>query len=169
MKRSLMITSLALAMVAAAGTASAAIPSADGVISACKSKDGAIKLIDTEAGQACKVGQQLVEWNQEGPQGPAGQGGGVAGHQIVYAATPVNDSYDKTEWAFCPSGKKAIGGGAGVYGAELDGGGQVIVHGVGLVQNHPFNDYGWGARAEELVPTATPWRLSVWVICADAS
>jgi hypothetical protein len=41
-----------------------------------------------------------------------------------------------------------------------------IVDGVGLVQDHPFNEYGWAARATEFVPTDTAWQLVVWVRCA---
>jgi len=69
MKRILVIAVLALAAVTAGSFAYAAIPSASGVISACKAKDGAIKLIDKEAGQNCAGSQQLVQWNQQGPPG----------------------------------------------------------------------------------------------------
>jgi len=67
----------------AAAIGSAAIPSAAGVISACKKADGSIRIIDREAGQACSGQQQLVEWNQKGPTGPAGPVGpaGPAGVQ----------------------------------------------------------------------------------------
>ena len=68
-------------------------------------------------------------------------------------------------FASCPTGKQALGGGGGVYG-EWVGDGQLIVDGVGLVQDHPFNEYGWAARATEFVPTDTTWQLVVWVRCA---
>lgn len=168
MKRTLSIAAFLLASVAAAGSVYAAIPSADGVISACKGKDGSIKLIDTESGQTCNGNQQLVEWNQEGPQGPAGDGG-VANYVIVHSESAANSTGDKTVWAFCTGGRSVIGGGAGVYGTTLAGGGQVIIDGVALVQNHPVNESGWGARADEFIPTDEPWILHVWAICADAS
>lgn len=167
MKRTLSIALVVLASVAAAGSAYAAIPSADGVISACKSKDGAIKLIDADKGQDCPGSQQLVEWNQEGPQGPAGADG-VSGYEIVFEQSATTSSDDKTVWAYCPSGKQALGGGAGVYGAWV-GGAQVIIDGVAIVQNHPVNGYGWAARASELIPADDDWHLAVWAICADVS
>ena len=55
-----------------------------------------------------------------------------------------------------------------MYGAYIAEG-QVIIDGVGLVQDHPFNDYGWAARATEFVPTDDDWKLVVWVKCADAA
>jgi hypothetical protein len=61
-----------------AGIGYAAIPSASGVLSACKKADGSIKLIDKEGGASCGGGQQLVQWNVQppaGPQGPAGPAG----------------------------------------------------------------------------------------------
>jgi hypothetical protein len=64
-------------VLAAAAIGSAAIPSADGVISACKKADGSIRIIDLEAGQGCSGQQQLVEWNQQGPPGPADPAAGA--------------------------------------------------------------------------------------------
>ena len=57
---------LALPAVALAGTAYAAIPSADGTISACLNSKGALKVIDAAAGASCPDGQQLLAWNQQG-------------------------------------------------------------------------------------------------------
>jgi Phage Tail Collar Domain len=59
----------------AAGIGHAAIPSADGVVSACKKSDGSIKLIDKESGQSCGASQKLVEWSRQGPPGPVGPQG----------------------------------------------------------------------------------------------
>lgn len=67
----------------AAGVAYAAIPSANGTISACKDNKGSLKVIDADAGQTCNPNQQLLTWNQQGPQGPIGPAGaqGAAGPQ----------------------------------------------------------------------------------------
>lgn len=66
---------IGVAVVAAAGSAAwAAIPDAGGVIHSCI-KNGAIRMIDTDAGQACKPGETPLEWNQTGPQGPPGPKG----------------------------------------------------------------------------------------------
>lgn len=164
MKRTLVIALVAAVAVAGTSFAYAAIPSANGTISACKDSKGSLKVIDAEGGQTCNGNQQLLSWNQ---QGPAGQDG-VSGYERVYKESTSNSTGSKTESVFCPSGKMALGGGAGVYGPFV-GGGQLIVDGVALVQSHPFNEYGWGARADELVPTDDDWHLSVWVICADVS
>ena len=67
------LAALVAALVAGAGYA--AIPSAGGVISACKIADGSLKLIDEEIGESCAAGKQLVEWNVQGPAGPSGPQG----------------------------------------------------------------------------------------------
>ena len=55
----------------------AAIPDSSGVIHACyATKDGSgLRLIDSDAGQACTSKETIVTWNQTGPQGPQGQQG----------------------------------------------------------------------------------------------
>jgi hypothetical protein len=77
------IAALAFGAVALAGAGYAAIPAADGTISACKKPNGEIKLIDKEAGQSCYQSHKLVEWSQQGPAGPPGPQGpaGVSGPQ----------------------------------------------------------------------------------------
>lgn len=75
MKRRLAIGLLVLAAIGAASIAYAAIPAANGVISGCVDKTGALKLIDAEAGVTCGGGKQLVAWNKQGPAGPQGPQG----------------------------------------------------------------------------------------------
>jgi hypothetical protein len=58
-----------------AGVAYAAIPGSNGVISACYAKGGDLRVIDGEAGAQCKTGEIALNWNQIGPQGPAGPKG----------------------------------------------------------------------------------------------
>jgi hypothetical protein len=43
-------------------------------------------VIDAEAGQSCNSNQQLLTWNQQGPQGPAGQDGSA----LAYANIEVD-------------------------------------------------------------------------------
>lgn len=52
----------------------ASIPhSSSGVITACRSvRGGAVRIIDWEAGERCSTKEQLVEWNESGPEGPIG-------------------------------------------------------------------------------------------------
>lgn len=72
------------------GVASASVPAANGTITGCyETKNGALRVIDAEAGQGCRTKEQLVQWNQSGqpgptgPQGPQGDKGepGVQGPQ----------------------------------------------------------------------------------------
>ncbi|MBE2317352.1 hypothetical protein DVA67_015325 [Solirubrobacter sp. CPCC 204708] len=69
---------LALAGVLALGLtggAVAAIPSADGAITACMTTaDGRLRIVDgeQEVGRSCLPGEKPLSWNQTGPPGPAG-------------------------------------------------------------------------------------------------
>jgi hypothetical protein len=74
MKKRILSVAAALLTVGA-GVSYAAIPSSDGVISACKDGQGRLKVIDAEAGQECPSNQQLLAWNQQGPAGPQGPPG----------------------------------------------------------------------------------------------
>jgi type VI secretion system secreted protein Hcp len=70
-------------VVLGAGTAVAiaAIPSSDGVITACRATGGTppgqLRVIDTEATppQTCSTGEATITWNQQGPAGPPGPQG----------------------------------------------------------------------------------------------
>jgi hypothetical protein len=53
----------------------ASIPSGNGTFTGCVASTGALKLIDTDAGQICPSGQTQVTWNQTGPAGPPGPQG----------------------------------------------------------------------------------------------
>lgn len=65
-----------LVLVAAGGTALAAIPSADGVITACYlPRVGVLRVIDVEQGQSCRKHEQTLAWNLAGPPGPKGDTG----------------------------------------------------------------------------------------------
>ena len=86
-KRKLSVLAAAAALLAvAAGVSYGAIPSATGVITACKSNAGALKVIDKEAGELCPGPGQYLEWNQQGPTGPEGPQGpaGPAGPSDGY-------------------------------------------------------------------------------------
>jgi hypothetical protein len=53
------------------GIAWAMIPSSSGVITACYTKkDGSLRVIDAEAGDACKAKETTLTWNQAGPSPP---------------------------------------------------------------------------------------------------
>jgi hypothetical protein len=59
----------------ALSVAMGAIPGSDGTFSGCVASNGALKVIDAEAGQTCPSGQQAVTWNQQGPPGATGPAG----------------------------------------------------------------------------------------------
>ena len=67
---------VAVVALGAAGLALASIPSSTtGVISACYTRGGEFRVIDAQAGQACRRFENALSWNQRGAQGPAGPAG----------------------------------------------------------------------------------------------
>ena len=65
-----------LVAAASAGTAYATIPGSDGVIHACVvTGTGQLRVIDTEANQACKRTETPLQWTQKGIPGPTGPKG----------------------------------------------------------------------------------------------
>jgi len=83
----------------------------------------------------------------------------------VNAESVTNNEGAKTETAFCPSGKQAIGGGVRVNG-ELE---EVAVTG-----SNPFvagngERTGWSAFGRELPdePGAKKWSITAFAICAE--
>jgi hypothetical protein len=67
----------AAALLAVAAVAGAAIPdSDDGEIHGCYQKNqGQLRVIDAQAGQACRPSEESLVWNQEGVQGETGPRG----------------------------------------------------------------------------------------------
>src|SRR4051812_30929539 len=66
------------ALGAGAAIAAAAIPSADGTISACYQADGGGSVRFVDAAGNCSTNETSITWNQKGPagaQGPAGRAG----------------------------------------------------------------------------------------------
>jgi hypothetical protein len=145
----------------AAGVAYGAIPSSNGVISACKAKDGAIKLIDKEAGQNCPGSQQLVEWNKQGPAGQAG----LSGYEWAANNTQSTSDDVKSIEAKCPTGKKVAGGGGSVIGDFV---GTPAPPEVAIFYTGPSGTSSWEVKAHEVVPTNADWLLIVTAICVNA-
>ena len=72
----LIATAAIVALGIAAGVTYATIPDGSGVIHGCfTTSNGALRVIDTDAGGTCKKGETSLNWNQTGPQGQAGQNG----------------------------------------------------------------------------------------------
>lgn len=83
-------------LAAAATLAYAAIPDASGVIHGCyNTRTGALRVVDSEAGQACLPSETSLNWNQQGPQGlpgtqgPPGSSGPRAYAQVGYFGTLI--------------------------------------------------------------------------------
>jgi hypothetical protein len=136
----------------------ASIPGPDGVIHGCyktsNPAQGALIAIDSAA--SCPSGYTALNWNQTGPQGPAGANG-ISGYEVVSAsATPVEAQTGF--WvagpanATCPTGKVPLGGGATTGNSEVD-----------LSQSAPNGNNGWIATANA---NTSSFQLNVYAICA---
>ena len=95
------------------------------------------------------------------PQGPKGDKGdtgapGVSQREIVVASSASDSSAGKSVTATCPSGKQAIGGGAGIVGE----------FGVALMASTPAGSTGWVALAAEAISIASAWSVTSYAICA---
>lgn len=158
------LAALAVAIAAIAGVGYAAIPSSNGVISACKDSKGTLKVIDAEAGQTCNSNQQPLSWNQQGPAGAQGPAG-VTGYEVVTAATGLG-LQDKAYAAFCSDGKTPVGGGAWATNDDHN-----IIDDVALSRSVPQwgtpASNGWAAAAFATGQVTEPWQLIVYAICAN--
>lgn len=91
----------------------ASIPDSSGVIHACRNTQpslgtlGAVRVVDTDAGQACRPGEVPLVWNQKGPTGARGPTGakGATGAKGVTGGRG-------------PTGAKGATGGRGPTGAK---------------------------------------------------
>jgi hypothetical protein len=87
---------------AAQGVADASIPDASGAIHACYSlKDGALRVIDTDAGQTCGGKETPLSWSQTG----------MPSLTYVYAYVPAPPGGFLSGTAVCPNGLHVVGGG----------------------------------------------------------
>jgi hypothetical protein len=141
----------------AVGVSYAAIPSANGTISACVKPNGEIqKLVDAEAGETCGGNKHLVSWNEQGPPG-------LSGYEVVKRSG--YDSTTDTQWAraICPTGKVPIGG-----GGRPDA--PVSMNAV-ITQSIPEPEYNsWRVDAKALNPPGTTsWGVEVYAICATVA
>jgi hypothetical protein len=159
------LTRTRLALVAAAivtgiaGVSYAAVPAANGTISACKDAKGGLKVIDAEAGQTCNANQHLLTWNQQGPAGPQGAPG-ISGYELVFAQQPASDSDTKSQFVACPQGKSPIGGG----GSIRDDTG-ALSNVATLTRVQPLAS-GYNVAAVEREGVTVTWSLFASAICA---
>jgi hypothetical protein len=101
-----------LLVVCASAVAVAAIPDANGVIHGCRDKKtGALRVIDSEAGQSCTSREAALAWNQTGPagpQGPPGPGTQVTAHRVAFFENLLTGEIQLRALR-CPSGAIAAG------------------------------------------------------------
>jgi hypothetical protein len=177
----------------------AAIPGTGGLITACVSSDGfrgqhLLTLLDTTQRSACEQGQNLLTWNQAGPQGPKGDTGpqgpaGATGPQgpkgdpgapgathIIARSTTVSSFRDGEPLEVsCNTGEVATGGGGHVssddvdrqlFNAGLTGGGSpgMITASEPIVTNGIVT--GWRIKANRAL-NASLVPLTAWVLCAS--
>jgi hypothetical protein len=118
-------------------------------------------------------GSLLVEDFKAGqiPQGPKGDKGekgekgdngppGASAYEIVVASFPVASQYITTQTVSCPSGKRALGGGARSTTLSFDG--------PYLVNSRPTPD-GAGWTASYAKATTASYTVEVYAICAVVS
>ena len=105
----------------AAGLAYATVPDSAGVIHACYgNRDGSLRVVDTETGQACNPRETALTWNQQGPIGPQGPAGaqGPPGDSLLVAA----GDFDASGAArFQVGGLSATLQAPAVYSLQFDG------------------------------------------------
>ena len=98
-----------------------------------------------------------------GPAGPAGPAGppGLSALEPVYATSASNTNNTKTLTAVCPTGKRAVGGGAATNPTNATD--------VAITSSYLTNSTTWTAAAAELDVTAGSWSLNAVVICATVA
>jgi hypothetical protein len=115
-------------------------------------KGGTLRVIDTDAGQTCAKGESGLNWNQTGPQGPAGQQGpaGISGYLIdsdggvnkMAFQNPTDGNWYVQGDISCPAGKFPLGGGGELRYAANPGGGQPAEPGT-LVYSREAGSASW--------------------------
>jgi hypothetical protein len=172
-----------LLVVAIAGTAlvtsstvafaTAQVIESGGVIQACyrlsdDDRKGELRAVADPS--ACRTNESPISWSIQGPkgdtgpQGPQGEQGepGISGLEIVQVDSDFNSVAGKSIFAYCPEGKRPIGGAVGAIGIP----GVVVVNrSEGLIDST-----AWYGEAHEIAPgTDTPWSVRVEAVCAYVS
>jgi hypothetical protein len=191
-RRAAVLALAAVGTLAAVGVGYAAIPGGDGVIHGCYQKpgllanEGALRVIDTDKGQACRANELAVDWNQKGakgdagPQGPKGDPGpqGPKGDPGIQGLQgPKGDTGPQG-----PPGEPGAARGYEIVQASsqnafavaqcpdgkkvLGGGGSAGADDV-LQGSAPIDDgHAWGVVREVLDPPIDG-SVTAWAICAE--
>jgi hypothetical protein len=159
---------------------------------------GALRVINAESGETCNANSELpISWNEAGPkgttgprgstgpQGPTGDAGasGVVGYAMVVAdgssnipgvavgshpSTDLDAQKTQTATAYCPEGKKVVGGGVDVSFAP----------GITLNASYPQNPWGATGPTEQdggwtgvatIDTTGRLWNIKVYAFCASVT
>jgi hypothetical protein len=153
MKARIALLCAALLGIAAVG-AYAAIPGANGLITACVNPKGSLKVIDAEAGETCGS-QQTLTWSQTSSGLPIGSLHRVTGESVESTAA------FKSKTLFCPAGTEPSGGGASLGGAD-------VLAPIAITRSLP-TAAGWYASATAMAPVAEAWKLQAYLICVEVS
>jgi hypothetical protein len=118
-----------------------------GAVNSAKVKNASLRAADFAPGQIPR-----------GPQGPAGPAG-VTGIQLISGSGVSNSTSPKTQQQDCPSGKRAVGGGAVLTGTVTN---------TFLWTSRPTDaGTGWTASGRESTGgNPGSWAVQTWVICA---
>jgi hypothetical protein len=147
-----------------------------------------VRVVDE--GERCRTNELALQWNQTGPPGtpgpvgpvgptgpvgpagaqgpkgdtgPAGPASGLSGYEIRRATSENNNVQFKSKVIWCPTGKVALGGGAGVSGPAAAVLNTSIPNSLGNDGATP----GWFAGGQTVSPGPETWSLSVFVICVN--
>jgi hypothetical protein len=175
MRRKLAVLGVVAGILLIGGVAYASIPGPTGVINGCRKisnpAQGALIVIDSAAN--CPSGYAALDWNQTGPQGPAGVDGanGVSGYEVVSNSFTVEigaTAADSSVEVFCSTGKKALGGG-GVAPSDQDASVVWV-----LSRSYPILDagaaIGWRVQVHRFGPVPTTLgSVTGYAICAAVS
>lgn len=137
-------------------------------VNSAKVRNGSLTLSDFKRSQRAKLRGPKGATGAKGDTGATGAPGapGVSDWQIV-SVTVKEVAGSAEDEARCPAGKRTLGGGAFVEGAE---GGEVAINSVAIDSNAPLaGGLGWLAGAHEHQPTAEEWSMEVIAICGNVN
>jgi hypothetical protein len=141
----------------------------DGISASRKPKAGHLLAL----GKNRKFPAAVLPSGPPGPVGPKGDKGdkgdtgaqgppGVSGVQVTTANSAHDTDVSKLAVATCPSGKRAIAGGAAVGGTS---------HGPFITASRPNGSSQWlgAARESPTFPSTETWHVVVYAVCATVA
>jgi hypothetical protein len=116
-------------------------------VNSAKVRNASLRAVDFAPGQ--------IQAGPPGPQGPAG----VSGLQVLSGSGASNSTSSKSQQENCPGGKRAIGGGGVLTGANAN---------TFLTTSRPTDaGTGWIVSGREAAGgNAGSWAVQTWVVCA---